>query len=174
MLYQIIFPLQIKNTPKASIDENYVNEILKDDDDIFVLSNSEDIYTEPIEMNNQLVMRKLKNVLRNKDSDDDSSKEEDNSGSKADSKSSSIEKENEKFEKSLEKENEEFENEVNSNRTKGRSYYIIEYGCGRGRVRCIKACKEAYRYACDIYDCRSSLRSELRHSCKIECRDWFY
>ncbi|XP_045781351.1 ATP-dependent zinc metalloprotease FtsH isoform X3 [Maniola jurtina] len=148
---------QLKLALKVSIDENDLNEILQDRDHIFVL---------PIEnnINKEQVRNKVENVLRNKDSDDDSSNEKTNDKSDSDDK-------NDSESASSEKTNEESLNEVKGNGTQGRSYY---YGCGRGRVRCIKACKEAYRETCAYFHCGRSFRKCLKTACKMECRMWFY
>ncbi|XP_045781353.1 ATP-dependent zinc metalloprotease FtsH isoform X5 [Maniola jurtina] len=147
----------LKLALKVSIDENDLNEILQDRDHIFVL---------PIEnnINKEQVRNKVENVLRNKDSDDDSSNEKTNDKSDSDDK-------NDSESASSEKTNEESLNEVKGNGTQGRSYY---YGCGRGRVRCIKACKEAYRETCAYFHCGRSFRKCLKTACKMECRMWFY
>ncbi|XP_039761804.1 uncharacterized protein LOC120634963 isoform X2 [Pararge aegeria] len=157
----------LKQTPKTSMNQNDVKEVLRDTDKLFVLPVSNDNNKESHdEISIRHEINQIKNALRSKDSDNDSSKETENdnhSDSKEESKSTSLEKHNDKA-----------LNEVMGNQTQGRSDYVYEYSCGRGRVRCIKACKEAYRYSCDEYYCRSSLRYSLKKSCKFECKSWFY
>nr|XP_034837690.1 uncharacterized protein LOC117993920 isoform X1 [Maniola hyperantus] len=148
----------LKLAPKVSIDENDLNEILQDHDKIFVFPTENSIDKEQ-ETN------KVENVLRNKYSDDENSSTE-----QANEKSDSDDKNDDSKSTSLEKLNEESLNEVKGDGTQGSSYY----GCGRGRLRCIKACKEAYRETCAYFRCSRSFRSSLKMACKMECLMWFY